>query len=955
MERFRLLASLLFLVSIASCSNVFGDPVAKPNATPADRLSLESQLTAAAPAWVQPRRLLMEVNTEPTLTTTQRNALMPVDPNAVVDLSSPEGVASAHGYATSWFGRILTVVSPSMTVLNTDPAVAQIPLNLLAVTSPSQFLLGSLTEAQFHLLATTGIGMSDLTPDQQVLFQAILPDPFEIISSDLDRPEGSPIDPSLTRDQVHNLMKTEEANMDAYRQQILTVPTDEVLSQLKLHAYLNQEFDLDSPSQGTFGFQSHKLGNYSSGDRKLVAEDPQPGKQNPVTTNFKSLLVQQVPNVPKSGDLSWRRRELSNDVSVTGVSTVAQLVGAIAKATHLELYADASYEHDPILFLGDTTAKQPSVDLMQALALCVCGAWREVGPAFVLTDDVVGLGTRQQTVADTVQIWTNRIKSVSKTADARLKSLNWLQQLQLFPGDTTDLTDDQLLAIVGKGDHAGGSVSWNDLPSNVQVALKKQIDDEINNEHFVDEDVVIFKAIEQSIKPETHVGVNVDIELALELPRTGVMSLDEYRIDNPNEISARPPTMASVFSLPTARRAVLCAPKTAADARKTVDLLPGLGINTLFLDVFNNGRTYFPCNAIAPENDDAASVLGTALAEAKLKGISVYAVVDTFCWRKDGNVARPQIWPSQFDEDVDIFGEPSEKGVQRRLQENAIRLWNDDAADTIFSIGGSEGWVSPMDPEVRKALPDMVRELAANRDISGIVFQDTNPPGYGPTDVESGALDLGYGLANRLTCLRKAHSDPVDLGGVDLVMLHLPNIPGGETEIDLDVPGFGGAPAPGHYRLVGPGSPSTPFENWKNLRVNSDLSLLTECYKAAFDASPKTPLFMRERRQGFTIDPWSNPTNIDEIATAAVTANPYSYVGASTFLTLPVCPILTKTPDSLTWILNSWYQQIGAAKAGGMVLDLETGSDSADPVDTLKLLGAYLVPPNKTAVSKSKP
>jgi hypothetical protein len=37
------------------------------------------------------------------------------------------------------------------------------------------------------------------------------------------------------------------------------------------------------------------------------------------------------------------------------------------------------------------------------------------------------------------------------------------------------------------------------------------------------------------------------------------------------------------------------------------------------------------------------------------------------------------------------------------------------------------------------------------------------------------------------------------------------------------------------------------------------------------------------------------------------------------------------------------------------VLDLETGSDSADPVDTLKLLGAYLVPPNKTAVSKSKP
>ena len=915
-------------------------PSAKPIQT------FEDQVSEVAPAWTKLGRVLIEVNTQPSLSPQDRAKLTAAYAVDMTLVSGPEAVANAYGYVPQWFGHILAITPPAMTVLNTDPSLSELPLNELATASPQQFLLRSLTQAQFTLLATTGLGMNDLTPDQQALFRALLPDPFRIISSDAVPPQGSPDDAKLSHGALLGRIKQEQAAMNAYSQEIITVPPDDVLSQVRLHAYLNQEFDLDSPSQGSFGFENHGMGYYSSGDRKLVSgDDLGPGVLNPAAARLAGLLKTQTPNVPKQGDLNWRNQSLASQVSVNGLKTVDDLVNAIAHATHLELYADPNYGADPLLIAGDVKTKYAAGELLQALSLCVCGTWRQVGPAYVLTDDIPGLGARRQFNQDIVQGWTNRLTDADKDVQSRLSDLNWLNNLYTFPGDTGDLTKDQLLAICSKGAHPSGTVKWLDLPPNVQAALQKTISDEATLENFVPEDAAAFNAILGAIKPDSSVEVDADIELALELPNTGSMSLSEYRVDDPNRRVEDAPHSPGPITLTQAVRGVLCAPRTPAEARKVVDLLPSLGLNTLFLDVFSNGRSYFENTAIPPETDSAAGVLDAALAEASSKNISVYAVIDTFCWRKDGASARPAIWLSQFDEDLNIFGEPSHKGVQRRLRQNAIWLYNPDAAKDMLENAGSEGWVSPADESVRETLPQLVKQLAETHGLAGLIFQDTAPPGYGGSiAVEDGTLDLGYTLANRLSFLRLHHADPIDLGGSPSAWFQVPN--GSESNFDLSIPGFGGYAAPlggdGVY-MAAPGmSSSEDIGTWYKFRIDADMAALKQCFLSARSANAKLPLFMRERVQGYTIDPWTDPAMADQITSAAVTANPYSYVNSATMLTLPINDILSNEPGSLTWEINGWYDQIGRGKAGGIVLDMETANDGEQALALVEKLQPYL-------------
>jgi hypothetical protein len=97
-------------------------------------------------------------------------------------------VAAANSYVAVPFGRVLAIAPATATVLNTDPALVELPLGQLEAIHPLQFLLGSLTQAQFSLLATTGLGMADMTSDQQALFRAMIPALFQVVSSDYAPP-----------------------------------------------------------------------------------------------------------------------------------------------------------------------------------------------------------------------------------------------------------------------------------------------------------------------------------------------------------------------------------------------------------------------------------------------------------------------------------------------------------------------------------------------------------------------------------------------------------------------------------------------------------------------------------------------------------------------------------------------------------------------------------------------
>jgi hypothetical protein len=305
------------------------------------------------------------------------------------------------------------------------------------------------------------------------------------------------------------------------------------------------------------------------------------------------------------------------------------------------------------------------------------------------------------------------LNDVNTDTVSHLKALDWIHVLNDVSGDGIDLmkeqfiTRDQLLSLAGTSESAQGEVKWKDLSSPAQDTLKKQISDQ---EVGLDQSN---RSIVKSITPDTIVNVSLSIQTALELSDAGIMSYDIFPVDDTaSTVDTGAPAAKAVITEPI--RGVLCAPKSADEARQSVDLLPSLGLNTLFL---NNGRTYFRNSSIAPENQDAADVLKAALTEAAVKQIAVYAVVDTLCWRKDCAAANPAPWPGITSEDINIFNETSEAGVQRRLQTDILPRQNSQAVASVQAGPANEGWVSPIDPVVSCLKTPLRRDTRAFRPL----------------------------------------------------------------------------------------------------------------------------------------------------------------------------------------------------------------------------------------------
>ena len=103
----------------------------------------------------------------------------------------------------------------------------------------------------------------------------------------------------------------------------------------------------------------------------------------------------------------------------------------------MELYADPRYS-DRKLSVQGTSAS--AGDLLRALALAVTGTWRVVGPAYLLTDDLEGLGVRQGRIQDwvdrSVLLAENReAKAVLARTDDCFRFIDWREDDPLRPSD----------------------------------------------------------------------------------------------------------------------------------------------------------------------------------------------------------------------------------------------------------------------------------------------------------------------------------------------------------------------------------------------------------------------------------------------------------------------------------------------------------------------------------------
>jgi len=833
-------------------------------------------------------------------------------------IPTPQSLSAQYGRTGAWFGHVYALAPPSMTVLNTSPALADLPLPLLASYHPLPFLVGTLNAEQVHVMGAGGLAFGDLTAEQQALVRAMLPQPLRLVPRSVPPP-----DPPETSQPVADFrknLKDYRARIKVYEAQAVTIPEETLTSSLRLRGLLLPQYNFGTPDASSVDvdYEGGGLDKIALYPVRTAADTQQKDKP------LQDALRAEVPNEPKLGDLLWTRHNLERGIALGGVKTVDELMARLAAETGLELFADPRYGALPVLIAGDLPKPQPAGDVMQALALCVCGTWRQVGPAFVLTDDVLGLGTRRAALQESVQAWATRLAEAGKTAGGHLAATDWLHALPFAPGDIGAVPPSRMAAFPEKPGGNGGHVQWKDLAPPVQAGLRRGMR---RDGTVVDGYNDAVEEVARRLTPDTPVSITFNLQLAAELPGVGLLPLgDKYEVADAPALPK--PAPAHSIPVPQPARGVLCAPKTPEEARAVVALLPKLGFNLLFLDVFTNGRTYFPNSALPPETDQAAGVLQAALDAARPRHIPVYAVLDTLCWRKDGAAPRPKSWPAGFAEELTVGGETADAAFRRQSAAGTRPLGPEYDFDSLKEQRASQGWASPFDANVRRLMPALVRSVAGTRGLAGLVFQDTAPPGFlgdhAGIDTDD---ELGYTLLTRRDYLRAHRVDPADLGPDSHLLIA--SLPGADNFVlRADIPTFPVNPERGGY------------ETWCKTRAGADRGLLADCLAAAHQVAPALPLLMREQRLGFWFDPWADPKAPALIGPQAPD-DPFPQITARSIVCVPYGPVERADPSRFVSLATD-FPDMNGRRAGGAIFDLVTGGSPDSLLDTLDRLTLLL-------------
>ena len=195
--------------------------------------------------------------------------------------------------------------------------------------------------------------------------------------------------------------------------------------------------------------------------------------------------------------------------------------------------------------------------------------------------------------------------------------------------------------------------------------------------------------------------------------------------------------------------------------------------------------------------------------------------------------------------DLTILGETSAQAAARWQQLKALNqaahhgMWGENAVGGV-TPGFPDVAVCPLAPEVRRTLLALVGSLAARPGVAGLVWRETDPPGYDlpPSGDDTSPLLVGYHEAMRLTFLRRYHADPLDV------------FPQGNYvgKANTDVANF----STDSFSI---GQVSRRLEDeWRQFRNDAGLDLLRALWQAA--NPPGTPavtrhvILVKQRRRG---------------------------------------------------------------------------------------------------------
>lgn len=701
-------------------------------------------------------------------------------------------VAETFGEITPSFGQITAVAPATMVLLNTQPDPPNLAKDTNAVIG-FDMLIASLDDAQWQKLTSAqGLGLSDLTDEtQQALFHALFNHGHLWVGSE---------DPTL-------YAVPEEQRMD------VRDVTDQI-DAVRIRLSQTAQVYLHDRKGKTLYFGGERPDAAS----RLHTYHP---KLPPTPTEHNVTLRAATPNTPKTSDLDLTAKAFQVSVPISGLRTVGDLVTRVAQATTLELYADPHYAAKALTITGPATAATAE-DLLRAICLCVTGTFRKVGPAYVLTDDLVGVGVRRKhlqeweegamTSQQKLQREANRILLKRRGKEARA--------LPNF-GDSLAVTPEEM-AMLPDGPGMPGVPTMNDhtFPfakmTPAQQTWMRQVAADYDEKHHTDKLPGYLDGDDIGDADTTHdVDFNVDYRVQFLVPsvstpvdtnlQMGLWMLF-YPGDTPEarqgyaDLEAKklaklpPPPLLSAMLSSGQVRAVFGRPRTALEVDALIAAMQKLKLNALILDAYSDG-----VNHAAAGGTHGPDILTEAINKTRGTGIAVYAGLSLLAWGSE---------PPDGVRDLTIDGQTSRQAAIA-ANKSAENENFDDAGNPIAFIAPSVR-VSPAAPGVHDALTAAVQQISARPELAGFVWGDAAPDS-----------DLGYTPPMRLAFLRAFHADPVDITQNNYLRADSTLPLFDDDALDKKQPG-----------------------EWTKFNAGTDAALLTQLYAAA---QPGTrPIFMEQ-------------------------------------------------------------------------------------------------------------
>lgn len=628
--------------------------------------------------------------------------------------ASAKAIADLFDYRVEKVGTLHAFVPAKIKRFRGAPDLSTTAGAFLEQNELAQELGYSLSKEQWARLGSAnGLGMSDLTSDQQALFLELLPEPMRV------RPTEPPVNgPGYT-----------ELTLEQRAQIRLRIERQLQVSYLGPGSEMMVRFG-DDPGRKKRTFDLEYL----------------KGRKDPLY----DLAAPLVPNKPKPGDLDFAAAQLDAHVPFAELTTVDALVDRLRQVTSVRvILADPRMGKLSVQFWGESAR---AGDILQALCWSVGGTFRKVGigpeALYVFTDDLVGLGTR----LTALQEWRNEASGMRlKLEDKRRHGLEKLDIPDMVKTDDPYGLSPQQLASIDKSRYTLQSpqdrgLAVSSLPAGLQAHVLQTLDKRPTHRFSrgnEEQEVVLRR---------DRVLINASYRMQFLVPgwgetdAQGLWSLasladnaDALRYYKNNPLQPVP-TELKPLHYPEAWkiRALSIRPKDPAESRALAKLAKANGFNTLCV--------------IVPTDVVKARPLIEAAQEEKLP-----VVVVTDVLQAPSNAIPPGAEP-----DISLLGETSDKFDERERRRNEFLY-----PGTVF-LGPAESMVylAPT-AATQKVVIERVAALTKIPGIAGLVLRSVTPPGYDrpAAGYMSDRAMLGYTLENRTAFLAKENIDPIDFPG----------------------------------------------------------------------------------------------------------------------------------------------------------------------------------------------